>query len=52
MLGVGPALMPFVVVFASVEEGGCYRLALISHSPFADVTLMKSCFQSLVIFKI
>ena len=46
MLSLGPALMPFVVVFASVEEGGCYRLALISHSPFGDVTLMKSCFQS------
>ena len=27
-------------------RGRCYRLALISHSPFADVTLMKSCFQS------
>lgn len=27
-------------------RGQCYRLALISHSPFADVTLMKSCFQS------
>ena len=48
----GPGADAFVVVLASVEEGECYRLALISHSPFADVTLMKSCFQSLVIFKI
>ena len=29
MLSVGPALMPFVVVLASVEGGGeCCRLAL------------------------
>ena len=26
MLSVGPALMPFVVVFASVEEGGMLQI--------------------------
>ena len=43
---LGPALMPFVVVLASVEGGGeCCRLALTSHSPFSDVTLKTNCFS-------
>ena len=46
MLGVSPALMPFVVVLASVEGGGeCCRLALTSHSPFSEVTLKTNCFS-------
>ena len=40
MLSVGPALMPFCCCVSLGGRWECYRLALISHSPFADVTLM------------
>ena len=44
--GRGPGADAFVVFVSLGGRGGCYRLALISYSPFGDVTLMKSCFQS------
>ena len=38
--GRGPGADAFVVFVSLGGRGGCYRLALISQSPFADVTFM------------
>ena len=43
---LGPGADAFCCCVCLGGRGGCYRLALISYSPFGDVTLMKSCFQS------